>query len=102
MMKRKLKELIQLIEDHFDREVWYSKPPLKEIDYQLALLSLKMGSIRKNITTGTITDINKEIIDLKEYIQQVFNIPSNEEELCSWLKIDEIRHKIVLNIYKRL
>ena len=102
MMKCKLKELIQLIEDHFDREVWYSKPPLKEIDYQLALLSLKMGIIRKNIIDGTITDINKEIIDLKEYIQQAFNIPTNEDKLCSWLKIDEIRNKIVLDIYIRL
>lgn len=101
-MKCKLKELIQLIEDHFDKEVWYSKSPLKEIDYQLALLSLKMGNIKKNIRNGTITDIDKEIIDLKKYIQQVFNIPTNEEELCSWLEIDKIRHKIVLEIYKRL
>lgn len=101
-MKRKLKELIQIIEDHFDKEVWYSKPPLKENDYQLALLSLKMGRIRKNITAENIQDINKEIIELKEYIKQVFNIPNNEEELCSWIKQDEIRHKIVLDIYKRL
>ena len=82
-MKCKLKELIQLIEDHFDKEVWYSKSPLKEIDYQLALLSLKMGNIKKNIRNGTITDI--EYATYNEKGEMTYTCPTCGELLTKSL-----------------
>lgn len=51
---------------------------------------------------NTIEDINKEIASLKSHIQQEFKIPLNDEDLNAWLKQEEIRHKVVLEIYKRL
>lgn len=101
-MRRKLWELIQLIEDYFVEEVWYTKPPIKEDDLKLAVLVQKMNAIRVHMKLNTIEDINKEIASLKSHIQQEFKIPLNVEDLNVWLKQEEIRHKVVLEIYKRL
>lgn len=101
-MRRKLWELIQIIEEYFIKEVWHTKPPIKEEDLKLAVLVPMMNAIRIHIKLETIEDINKEIANLKSHIQQEFNIPLKEEELNNWLKQDETRRKIVLDIYKRL
>lgn len=101
-MRRKLWELIQLIEDYFIEEVWYTKPPIKEDDLKLAVLVQKMNAIRTHIKLNTIENTNKEIANLKLHIQQEFKIPLNEDELYIWLKQEEARHKVILEIYKRL
>lgn len=99
-MEQKLKELLQVIDDHFNKEVWHSDPPLKEIDSKLLDLALKIIYIRKHL--DSIKDIDKELEHLKVYIQQEFKVPLLEKEIQVWLKKDEIRHKVVLDVLKQL
>lgn len=99
-MEQKLKDLLQVIDNHFNKEVWHSEPPLKEIDSKLLDLALKIIYIRKHLSS--IKDIHKELEHLKVYIQQEFKVPLVEQEIQIWLKEDEIRHQVVLDIFKLL
>ncbi len=48
-MVNKLNKLIRLIEEHFGNCIWKSKLPLKEIDFQLIVLSQKIINLRNNL-----------------------------------------------------
>ena len=99
-MEEKLTALAQIIEDHFDKEVWHSEPPIHETDLKLVLLATRMYSLRRNLIK--IKDIETELTELKLYMKQEFKIPLVEEELNDWLSKDEKRHKVIIDIYRQL
>ena len=71
-MEEKLTALAQIIEDHFDKEVWHSEPPIHETDLKLVLLATRMYSLRRNLIK--IKDIETELTELKLYMKQEFKI----------------------------
>lgn len=98
-MEEKLTALAQIIEDHFDKEVWHSQPPIHETDLKLVLLATRIYSIRRRLKH--IENVELELTELKAYMEQEFKIPL-EEELNAWLNKDAKRHKVVMNIYRQL
>lgn len=99
-MEEKLTALTQIIEEHFDEEVWHSEPPIHETDLKLVLLATRIYSLRRNLIK--IKDIETELTEIKVYMEQEFKIPLVEEELNDWLSKDEKRHKVVIDIYRQL
>ena len=63
-MVNKLNKLIRLIEKHFGNCIWNSKLPLKEIDFQLIVLSQKIINLRNNLDEKNLNLAISEIITL--------------------------------------
>lgn len=99
-MSDKLTALAQIIENHFDKEVWHSQSPIHETDLKLALLATRIYSIRRRLKH--IENVELELTELKAHMEQEFKIPLIEEELNAWLNKDAKRHKVVIDIYRQL
>ncbi len=93
-----LNNLVKLIEEHFEHCLWNKRPPIKEVDFQLVVLSQKLIELRDNISD--IKDIDKSISDLMTFMESTFHIPMID--YTEWLKVNPERHQLVLNIYIKL
>lgn len=98
-MQKKLNNVLKIIEEHFNKYVWKSTQPLKNIDFKLLLVANKIIEIKNNIS---FIDANREISKLMIYIELDFNIPLLKKDIDSWLKQNEIRHRVVIDVYKML
>lgn len=99
-MKEELNSIVQIIEEHFSKEVWNSEPPIKDIDYKLAIIAIKIYEVKAKI--DEIDDIDKVISDIVNYMEHNFEIPLHDKDKSTWLKKDKIRHQVVIEVYKRL
>jgi hypothetical protein len=97
-MQEKLNNILNIIEEHFNNYVWKSTEPFKDIDFKLLLLAIKIIELKNN----NIEDTNREMSELMLYMEIDFNIPLFKKDIDSWLKQNEIRHRVVINIYKML
>lgn len=98
-MQKKLNNILNIIEKHFNKYVWKSTEPLKDIDFKLILLASKIIELENS---NDFIDINKEIGELMIYIETNFNIPLLKKDIDSWLKQNEIRHRVVIEVYEKL
>ena len=101
-MRCNLRDLNQKIEKYFKEYVWMTKPPMKEADMKLALLSYKMYDTNDYLTNCDDEEYVEAIDELKSYICKEFNIPPTEDELKEWLKEDSIRHSLIIDLYNHL
>jgi hypothetical protein len=65
-MQEKLNNLLKIIEEHFNKYVWKSTQPLKDIDFKLLLLASKIIELKNK---STFIDANREISKLMIYIE---------------------------------
>lgn len=98
-MKERLDDLVQTIDNYFSKMIWDSLPPIKELDYQVILLSQKIIEARDVIDLNNADSTLDELIN---YIKQEFRPILFEETLEAESKKDEIRHKLILDIYSKL
>ena len=101
MVRESLDNLIQLIEQYFQEEVWNNKPPLKDVDLQLVLLTFKIIKVRDNIDNqeDKVTPIN----DLLKYMATNFRtLTMSEEEALEFLNGSEPTRDIIITIFKKL
>lgn len=97
-MQEKLNNILNIIEEHFNNYVWKSTEPFKDIDFKLLLLASKIIELKNN----NIEDTNREMSELMLYMEIDFNIPLFKKDIDSWLKQNEVRHRVVINVYKML
>ena len=101
MVKESLDNLIQLIEQYFQEEVWNNKPPLKDVGLQLVLLTFKIIKVRDNIDNqeDKVTPIN----DLLKYMATNFRtLTMSKEEALEFLNGSEKTREIIITIFKKL
>jgi len=97
-MVKELNEIIKSIEVYFTNCIWTSRPPIKEVDFQLVVLSQKLIELRDNLVNTK--DIDKSISDVMTFMESTFHIPLLD--YTEWLKVNYVRHRLVLNIYTKL
>ncbi len=97
-MKEELNNIIRTIEDHFKTCLWDKRPPIKEIDFQLVVLSQRIIELRDDL--NNIKDVDKAISNIMTFMEGTFHIPMLD--YAEWLKQNEIRHQLVLDIYNKL
>lgn len=101
MMKDSLNNIIKMIEKYFEDEVWESKPPLKEIDFELMKLAFKIINLRDKLEM--IKNINYSINKILMDMITTFKIPSLKEDYnINWLKDSKSTRKIIIKVYKEL
>lgn len=93
-MENKLNDLVMKIENHFKECIWQFAPPIKEIDFNLVLLSQKIIDLRNNL--GNVKNVDKAISDVMSWMEGVFRVPLIEED--KWIKQNK-RNELVYTIY---
>lgn len=102
-MEEKLNNIAKIIEDYFVREVWYTIPPIKDIDYKLLLLASKIYELKNTIKNiNDIDHLEEMISEITTYIEKEFNVPMLSVNIPLWIEEDKIRNKIVLTVYNQL
>lgn len=99
-MEEQLNNLLALIEEHFNKVVWQSSPPIKEIDFQMLILSTKIVDFRNAL--NTIKDKDIAISGIMTFMEKAFAIPLFGTNIPAWLEQDKIRHQLILSIYNQL
>lgn len=97
-MVNELNNLVSMIETHFKECIWQFAPPIKEIDFQLVLLSQKIIDLRNNL--DNVEDVDKAIADTMSWIETTFHIPLINEEV--WINKNKTRHQLIWDIYSKL
>lgn len=96
-MENELNDLVAKIETHFKECIWNSVPPIKEIDFNLVLLSQKIIDLRNNL--NNIKNFDKVISDIMSWMEEIFHIPLIEEG--NWMKQNK-RNELVYTLYCKL
>lgn len=93
-----LNNIIKLIEEHFQNCVWYSRPPIKELDYGLLLLSQKIIDFRNRL--DEVEDVDYSISEIMSYMESTFSIPMID--IDDWVQQNRIRRQLIIDIYNKL
>ena len=97
-MINELNELIRLIEEHFKYCIWNSRPPLKEIDFQLIILSQKIINLRNNL--DKIKDVDLAISEIMTFLEGTFKIPLLIDS--NWFNQNKVRRQLIIDVYNKL
>lgn len=97
-MINELNELIRLIEEHFKNCIWNSRPPLKEIDFQLIILSQKIINLRNNL--DKIKDVDLAISEIMTFLEGTFKIPLLIDS--NWFNQNKVRRQLIIDVYNKL
>ncbi len=93
-----LNSIIKLIDEHFNRYVWYSPPPLNEVDFQLILLAQKIIELRD--TLSNVKDVDCSISEILTYMEKTFLIPMCD--INNWIQKSKIKRQLIMDIYNKL
>ncbi len=97
-MVNELNELIRLIEEHFENCIWHNRPPIKEVDFQLIVLSQKIINLRNNL--DEMEDIDLAISEIMTFMEGTFKIPLLADN--SWFNQNRIRRRLIIEVYNKL
>lgn len=97
-MVLELNNIIKLIEEHFQNCVWCSRPPVKELDFQLLLLSQKIIDFRNRL--DEVEDVDYSISEIMSYMESTFSIPM--VNIDDWIQQNRIRRQLIIDIYNKL
>lgn len=96
-MKTELDEIISLIEDHFQKCIWNSRPPIKDVDFHLIILSQKIVKLRDNLNRIKLNEVDKEIKKIMTFMEETFDVPMLDEDYKN-----KIRRNLLLKVYDEL